>query len=84
MDYAMPRASDMPAIDVSFFQDAPTPTNPLGVKGCGEAGCIASSPALVHAVLDALKDLGIQHLDMPLTPQRVWQAIRDTELERAA
>jgi len=77
MDYGLPRANDLPNMAVEYFEDAPTAKNPLGVKGAGEAGCCGSLPAVVNAVLDALKDDGVLHLDMPLTPEKVWRAIRD-------
>ena len=70
MDYAMPRAGDMPDVRVDFTA-TPSTTNPLGMKGCGEAGAIGSPPALVNAVTDAL---GVRHIDMPLTPEKVWRA----------
>ncbi|NNE22033.1 MAG: xanthine dehydrogenase family protein molybdopterin-binding subunit [Rhizobiales bacterium] len=76
MDYAMPRADDLSAIDVTFNQDHPSKTNPLGVKGAGEAGATGAPPAIVNAVVDALKDLGVRHVDMPLTPHNVWRAIQ--------
>lgn len=76
MDYALPRASWLPPIELDETV-TPSPTNPIGVKGVGEAGAIASPPAVVNAVVDALSPLGIRHLDMPLTPQKVWRAIRD-------
>ncbi|MGI9462890.1 MAG: xanthine dehydrogenase family protein molybdopterin-binding subunit, partial [Aestuariivirgaceae bacterium] len=75
MDYAMPRADDLSAIDVTFNQDQPTKTNPLGVKGAGEAGATGAPPAIVNAVVDALKDYGVKHIDMPLTPEKVWRAV---------
>ena len=71
----MPRADDLPAIEV-VFEPVPTATNPLGVKGCGEAGCIGALPAVMNAVVDALAPYGIRHLDMPATPERVRNAIR--------
>ena len=74
MDYALPRAADLPPFDLQFLGE-PTGANPLGVKGAGQAGAIASPPAVVAAVLDALRPLGVTHLDMPLTPERVWRAI---------
>jgi carbon-monoxide dehydrogenase large subunit len=74
LDYAVPRAEDVPNI-TSLFQETPSPTNPLGVKGIGESGSIAAPPCMVHAVLDALTPFGITHLDMPLTPSRIWTAI---------
>jgi carbon-monoxide dehydrogenase large subunit len=74
LDYAVPRAEHVPNI-TSLFQETPSPTNPIGVKGIGESGSIAAPPCMVHAVLDALSSFGITHLDMPLTPPRVWSAI---------
>jgi carbon-monoxide dehydrogenase large subunit len=78
MDYAMPRAGDIPMMAVG---DHPSPakSNPLGTKGCGEAGCAGSLATLVNAVLDALSEFGIKHIDMPLTPERVWRAIEDAK-----
>jgi len=76
MDYAMPRASDLPPHYELDFIDVPAQTNPIGVKGVGEAGCVGAPPAVMNAVLDALRPLGVQHLDMPATPHRVWQAIQ--------
>ena len=78
MDYAVPRASDLPNLDV-HFDGVPTSANRLGVKGAGQAGAIAAPPAVVAAVLDALRPLGVRHIDMPLTPERVWRAIRAHE-----
>jgi len=75
MDYAMPRAADVPMFTVDHSCNTPCTHNPLGVKGCGEAGAIGSPPAFVNAVIDALSPLGVTHIDMPLTPHRVWQAI---------
>jgi carbon-monoxide dehydrogenase large subunit len=74
MDYAMPRAADVPPF-VLAEHPVPAKTNPLGVKGCGEAGCAGSLTSVMNAVLDALADRGIRHLDMPLTPFRIWQAL---------
>jgi carbon-monoxide dehydrogenase large subunit len=78
MDYAMPRAEDIPLMEVG---DHPSPakSNPLGTKGCGEAGCAGSLVCIVNAVIDALSDYGITRLDMPLTPERVWRAIVDAK-----
>jgi carbon-monoxide dehydrogenase large subunit len=73
-DYGLPRADDLPAIGFSY-NVVPCRTNPLGLKGAGEAGAIGAPPALVNAVIDALGPLGIDHLDMPLTPERVWRAV---------
>jgi aerobic carbon-monoxide dehydrogenase large subunit len=74
-DYALPRAADIPEY-VLGATVTPTPVNPLGIKGVGEAGTIGSTPAIANAVLDALEPLGITHLDLPMTPERVWQAIK--------
>jgi aerobic carbon-monoxide dehydrogenase large subunit len=76
MDYAVPRADDFPAIVSEFDQSQPCTHNPLGAKGCGEAGSIAAPAAVVNAVLDALHPLGVRDIEMPLTPPRVWQTIR--------
>jgi carbon-monoxide dehydrogenase large subunit len=76
MDYAMPRASDLSGVTVRS-NPVPTPTNPLGVKGCGEAGCVGAMPAIANAIVDALSSYGIRHIEMPATPERVWRAIRD-------
>ena len=73
LDYCMPRAGDFPPI-VSEMLEVPATTNPLGIKGIGEAGTIAAPPTVVNAVLDALHHLGVEHLDMPLTPARIWEA----------
>ena len=78
LDYAVPRADTMPAIR-SCFQETPSPTNPLGVKGIGESGTIGAPPTIVHAVLDALAPFGITHLDMPLTPPKIWAAIQQAQ-----
>ncbi len=75
MDYGLPRAADFPPLG---FESHPVParTNPLGAKGCGEAGCAGSLPAVMNAVVDALTTFGISHIDMPATPHRIWQAIQ--------
>ena len=78
MDYAVPKADFFPRFEVERTE-TPTDVNPLGVKGAGETGTIASTPAVVNAVMDALAPLGIRHLDMPLTPERVWQAMRQAK-----
>ena len=83
LDYGLPRADLLPMIR-SQFQETPSPTNPLGVKGIGESGAIGAPPTIVHAVLDALASFGITHLDMPLTPQKIWAAIRDARPAGAA
>jgi carbon-monoxide dehydrogenase large subunit len=75
MDYCMPRAGLIPGIRM---EESPVPSasNVLGVKGVGESGCTASMPAVANAVMDALRPLGVKHLDMPMTPARVWRAIQ--------
>jgi carbon-monoxide dehydrogenase large subunit len=77
MDYAMPRASDLSSVQVKS-NPVPTPTNPLGVKGCGEAGCVGAMPAVANAIVDALSGLGIRHIEMPATPERIWRAINNS------
>ena len=77
MDYGLPHADEIPNMEIGYYEGAPTKKNPLGVKGAGEAGCVGACPAAVNAVLDALKEFGVTHIDMPLTPQKVWKAIRD-------
>jgi carbon-monoxide dehydrogenase large subunit len=76
MDYAMPRASDLPAVAVES-NPVPTKTNPLGVKGAGEAGCVGAMPAVANALADALSAVGVRHIDMPATPERIWRALRE-------
>ena len=83
MDYAMPRAHDAPMIDVGHHP-VPTKSNPLGAKGCGEAGTSGGLPAVANAVIDALSDYGIRHLEMPMTPSRIWQAIQDAKSKKPA
>ena len=75
MDYALPRAGDLPLIESELDESQPCTHNPLGAKGCGEAGAIAAPAAIVGAVLDALSPLGVTGIDMPLTPEAVWRAI---------
>jgi len=77
MDYAMPRASDVPFFETATH-DVPARTNILGAKGCGEAGCAGALPSVMNALVDALKPRGIFHIDMPATPQRVWQALQSS------
>jgi carbon-monoxide dehydrogenase large subunit len=76
MDYCLPRASDLPSLG---FESHPVParTNPLGAKGCGEAGCAGSLPAVMNALADALWELGVTHIDMPATPLCIWQTIQE-------
>jgi carbon-monoxide dehydrogenase large subunit len=74
MDYAMPRAADVPSF-VTDHHPVPATTNPLGIKGCGEAGCAGALVAVPNAIIDALSDYGIRHIDMPVTAEKVWRAI---------
>jgi carbon-monoxide dehydrogenase large subunit len=83
MDYAMPRAHDAPMIAVAN-RPVPTKTNPIGAKGCGEAGTSGGLPAVANAVLDALAEFGIRHLEMPMTPSRIWQAIEAAKAKQPA
>ena len=75
MDYQLPRAADLPDIEVDLIE-VPCATNPLGVKGAGEAGAVGSPPAVINALVDALSDAGVRSIDMPATPEKVWRAIR--------
>ena len=74
MDYALPRASDAPDMSVQNHS-VPCKTNLLGVKGCGEAGCAGALPSVMNAVVDALSELGVTHIDMPVTPEKVWRVL---------
>ena len=76
MDYAMPRAEDFCNVVIED-NPVPTPTNPLGVKGAGEAGCVGAMPAVANAVVNALAEFGIRQIEMPATPERVWRAIHN-------
>ena len=83
MDYAMPRAHDAPMINV-LNHPVPTRSNPLGAKGCGEAGTSGGLPSVANAVIDALSEYGIRHLEMPMTPARIWQAIEEAKARQSA
>ena len=78
-DYCLPRADDIPPIAVTLDGSAPCKTNPLGAKGCGESGAIGGPPCIANGVMDALSELGIKTLTTPLTPMKVWQAIREAK-----
>ena len=82
MDYCMPRADNFPSLQVDYTVTACT-HNDLGVKGCGEAGAIASPPALINAVVDALSPLGVTDMTMPASPEKVWRAINDAQAKAA-
>jgi carbon-monoxide dehydrogenase large subunit len=74
-DYVVPDATQVPPFELDHTV-TPSPHNPLGAKGVGEAGTIGATPAVVNAILDALIPFGVKHLDMPITPQKIWAAIR--------
>ena len=78
MDYAMPRADTFPTFSNTLDDSVPAKTNPLGAKGVGESGTVGSTPTVMNAIMDALWPLGVRNMQMPATPQRVWQAIRGT------
>jgi carbon-monoxide dehydrogenase large subunit len=78
MDYALPSAAEFPSFEV-HSTETPTPLNPLGAKGIGEASTIGSTPAVQNAIIDAVSHLGVRHIDLPCTSQRVWETIRDAE-----
>jgi aerobic carbon-monoxide dehydrogenase large subunit len=82
-DYAMPRADDFPNF-LSELTEVPATTNPLGIKGAGEAGATGAPPAVISAILDALRPFGIEHIDMPATPNRIWQAIHKARAIKVA
>jgi carbon-monoxide dehydrogenase large subunit len=82
MDYALPRSDMLPMYETERTV-TPTPVNPLGIKGAGETGTIAATPAVVNAVVDALRPLGVDHIEtMPLTPERVWKTIQAAKAGR--
>ncbi len=83
-DYCIPRAGDMPPIEVTLDGSAPCQTNPLGAKGCGESGAIGGPPCIANGVMDALAPLGISTIDTPFSPVKLWQAIRDAKKAKAA
>ncbi len=83
MDYTMPRADDIPDIDFRW-NVVPCKTNPLGIKGAGEAGCIGAPPAVINAVVDALAEFGVTHVDMPATPEKIWRLIQANAPRAAA
>jgi len=80
MDYALPRASDMSFVEVKS-NPVPTKTNPLGVKGAGEAGCVGAMPVVSSAIANALTPLGIRHVEMPVTSERLWRAIQESRAQ---
>lgn len=84
MDYCMPRADDLPSFRVETMPGTPCTHNPLGVKGCGEAGAIGSPPAVINAICDALAEYGVDHIDMPATPEKIWRAINSRTMPAAA
>jgi aerobic carbon-monoxide dehydrogenase large subunit len=76
-DYAIPRADTVPRVAIDF-SPVPSPTNPLGIKGVGEGGTVASTPTVINAILDALAPVGVEDVPMPATSERIWRAIGDT------
>jgi carbon-monoxide dehydrogenase large subunit len=76
MDYAMPRASDLPSY-LTELSEVPSSTHPLGIRPAGEGGTVPALAVIINAVVDALKDFGVRHIEMPATPERVWRAIQD-------
>jgi carbon-monoxide dehydrogenase large subunit len=80
-EYAIPKATTMPPV-VTLRTETPSPLNPLGAKGVGEAGTIGATPAITNAVIDALAPFGVRHLDMPLLPQKIWRAIHRSTTDR--
>ena len=83
MDYAMPRADNMSYMEIES-NPVPTLTNPLGVKGAGEAGNVGGLPAVMNAVIDALSVVGVRHLDMPCTPEKIWKTLQSLSSSNAA
>ncbi len=73
LDYCMPRADDIPDIELTMVEDMPCTTNDMGMKGAGEAGCIGAPPAVINAIVDALAPFGVKHVDMPATPEKIWR-----------
>jgi carbon-monoxide dehydrogenase large subunit len=84
MDYAIPHFSDFPAPVQWQSHPVPATTNPLGAKGCGEAGCAGALTSVMNAVVDALREVGINHFDMPASPPRVWRALQEAKTGRKA
>jgi carbon-monoxide dehydrogenase large subunit len=82
MDYALPSAEDIPAVVLDTLE-TPSPTNPLGVKGLGELPTVAAPVAVANAVMDALSRYGVRHIDVPLTAEKVWQAINQVKSQTA-
>ena len=83
MDYAMPRASDLPFY-ITELSEVPSSTHPLGIRPAGEGGTVPALAVVINAVVDALWDFGVRHVEMPATPQKVWQAIQEAKTEKAA
>ena len=79
LDYCMPRADNLPSIATFTDESSPCKINPLGAKGVGELGTVGGTPTVINAVIDALRPLGVKHIEMPATSERVWQAIRDAK-----
>lgn len=84
LDYCMPRADDIPDIELTMVEDLPCTTNDMGMKGAGEAGCIGAPPAVINAIVDALSPLGVRHVDMPATPEKLWRIIQAAKPNQVA
>jgi carbon-monoxide dehydrogenase large subunit len=82
MDYAMPRADMLPSFTTDLME-VPSPSNPLGVRAGGEGGTTPALAAVINAVVDALREFGVSHMDMPATPERIWRAIQDGKAAKA-
>jgi len=76
LDYCLPRADDLPMFDTHTDESTPCKINPLGAKGVGELGTVGGTPTVMNALIDALRPLGVKHIEMPATPEKVWYAIR--------
>ncbi len=84
LDYCMPRADDIPEIELTMVEDMPCATNEMGMKGAGEAGAIGAPPAVINAIVDALSPYGVKHVDMPATPEKIWRIIQAGEQNQVA
>ncbi len=79
LDYCLPRADDLPSFDTFTDESTPCKINPLGAKGVGELGTVGGTPTVMNALIDALRPMGIKHIEMPATPEKVWRAIRQSK-----
>jgi carbon-monoxide dehydrogenase large subunit len=79
VDYALPRCDSIPRMIIDYYEGAPTAKNPLGVKGAGEAGCVGAPPVIINAILDALGEFGVDHIELPATPEKIWSAVQNAK-----